>query len=254
MSSIGLSSGTITERKLAKYPSWVKTTAERKRKVSSYSTTAYLSKAAFSRCIALFTLIEGILVAVGTFFSRDWPFSWWLLIGTFIVSILGIVMFHVSDKPAVSGLGVSVMSVSLGLMIGPMVALYQANIVIGAVAISCGIMVIMSVLGIIFPAFFEGWGAALMVGLTVLVVGLFAEAIFLSLGVDISHFQLADHLFTWGGLLLFSGFVAYDWAKALRKHEYTLDKAIDASGGLILDLVNIFIRVLAIMGGSRPNN
>ena len=56
--------------------------------------------------------------------------------------------------------------------------------------------------------------------------------------------------FAWLGVLVFTLYVAYDWSQALNK-EYTLDNAIDASGGLILDAINLFINILQIFSGNR---
>jgi FtsH-binding integral membrane protein len=83
-----------------------------------------------------------------------------------------------------------------------------------------------------------------------LIVAQFAQLIFISLG-----FEQARNMpgLTWIGIAIFTGIVAFDWARALSM-PYTLDNAIDASGGLILDAVNIFIRLLQILGSSSSSS
>lgn len=205
-----------------------------------------MSRSAYVRCVAFFTLVVGGVVAAGAVASYSWPMSLPLLLGSFVVAIVCIFVFTGSSNPLVSGIGVSVMSLALGLMIGPLVATYSTIVVMEAVVTTAAVMVVMSALGILFPKIFEGWGPYLVAGLTLLIVAQFAQLIFLALG-----FSQAAHMpiLTWFGVAVFVGFVAYDWAQALAL-PHTLDNAIDASGGLILDAVNLFIRFLEIYGGS----
>ncbi|EDV95398.1 growth hormone-inducible transmembrane protein [Drosophila grimshawi] len=63
----------------------------------------------------------------------------------------------------------------------------------------------------------------------------------------------------YGGLLLFSGFLLYDTQRLVRKAEvcpqyaYAPFDPINASMSIYLDVLNIFIRIATIMGGSRRN-
>jgi FtsH-binding integral membrane protein len=208
-----------------------------------------LSKNAYIRLISLFTIVVGGEVALGSVISYNWPFSWLLLIVTFIGSIGGICLFKRVSVPIFSFIGVSIMSLSLGLMIGPVLATYSTFVVVEAVLITGMIMVIMSIVGILFPRIFDGWGKYLMAALLALIICQFAQIIFMAIGFE----QAADlPLLTWAGIILFTLFVAYDWSRALNI-PYTLDNAIDVSGGLILDAVNLLIRVLLIRGGSKSS-
>ena len=211
-----------------------------------------MDRNSFIRAIAFFTLVVGGLVGVGAFVSYQWTMSWLLLGGTFIAAIASIFIFQGSDQPIVSGLGVSVLSLALGLMIGPVIATYTSIVVLEAVFTALAIMVIMSVLGIMFPQAFVGIGSYLMAGLTMLIFAGFAQ-IFLAAVLGFEQ-ALDMPILNWVGVAIFTGFVAYDWAKALEL-PYTLDNAIDASGGLVLDFVNLLLRLLEIyaraQGGSN---
>lgn len=50
--------------------------------------------------------------------------------------------------------------------------------------------------------------------------------------------------FNYAGAVIFSLFIAHDWAKAITS-ERTLADAIDAAVGLYMDIINLFIRILA---------
>ena len=210
-----------------------------------------MSTPAFVRAIALSTLVMAVVVAVGAIASYDRPFTWWLLIGTFVCSIVFIIVFTASSNPIVSFMGVSGMSLCLGLMIGPLVATYTSDVVMAAILTTMGVMAAMSIVGIMFPKTFEGWGTYLIGALWVLIFALFGQIIFAALGFEWAmHGSVLDQVLLWGGILIFTFFVAYDWSKALSLPK-TWDNAIDASGGLILDAVNLFIRFLEVYARSQ---
>lgn len=208
-----------------------------------------MSQSAYVRCIALFTLLEGAVVAVGSTISYSWEFNWWLLIGTFLVSILGIFMFTGSSNPVTSGLGVTIMAGALGLMLGPVVAHYDMSVVLQAVVLTGTVMVVMSVMGLMFPQVFRGLGPWVLPVLTLLLVGLFSEAILVAVGVPYGNMSTVHYVLTWVGIVIFTALVAYDWARALDM-PHNLDNAIDASGGILLDGVNLFIRILELLGSA----
>jgi len=203
-----------------------------------------MSKESYIRTIAVFTLLMALVVAGGVMISYTWTPSWLLVIVTFLASIAFIFMFKMSDNPLVSGIGVSGMSLAMGIMIGPLVAAYAGIVVVKAVVTTAAVMGVMSFMGIVYPKVFEGWGPYLMAGLVLLIVAQFAQIIFVALGFAAA----ADMpLLAWLGIGIFTALVAYDWAKALAQ-PYTLDNAIDASGGIILDAINLFIRFLEVYG------
>lgn len=204
-----------------------------------------MSRPAYIRAIAFFTILVGLFVAGGAVISFDWALSWPMMIVTFVVSIGAIFGFTFSKNPVISFISVAVMCVAMGMMIGPIVALYSAVVVMQALVATAGIMVVMSLIGILYPSSFEGLGPYLMGALTLLIVSQFAQILFLWLGFE----QAANMpLLAWVGVGIFTVFVAYDWSRALGL-PHTWDNAVDASGGLVLDAINLFIRLLQIFGG-----
>jgi FtsH-binding integral membrane protein len=203
-----------------------------------------LSREGYVRAICFCTIVMCGVVAVGSTISYDWQFSWLFLIGTFIGAIIGIIIFCTSDDPMTSGIGVAFMSLCLGLMMGPAIAHFSGPTTLLAAVITAIVMVVMSMLGLLFPQLFSGMGPYLMAGLTLLIVAQFAQIILALLGFQEA---LQIPIITWFGIGLFLLFTAYDWTQAMEK-EYTWNNAIDTSGSLVLDAVNLFIRILEVLG------
>ena len=51
-------------------------------------------------------------------------------------------------------------------------------------------------------------------------------------------------------VVIFAGYIGFDWAKA-QAYPKTLDNAIDSAADIYVDIVNIFIRILSIMGNKK---
>ena len=47
-------------------------------------------------------------------------------------------------------------------------------------------------------------------------------------------------------VVIFSGYIGYDWARA-NMIPKTLDNAIDSAASLYIDIINLFIRILQIL-------
>ncbi|MCL4384274.1 Bax inhibitor-1 family protein [Patescibacteria group bacterium] len=205
-----------------------------------------LSKATYIRLTSLFTVLEGFLVYIGAFVSRSWPSSGWLALLMFLVSLVGVFMIKTNGNVYRSALGVTIMSLSLGLMCGPFFALNSSAVLVESILLTVSVMVVMSLVGITFPAVFEGWGIWLLLALVLLLVVQIAQSVLMSLGYMSSDMTLL----AWLGILIFTAVVAHDWSRALRI-PYTVNNAIDASGGLILSAINLALRfVILLRGGS----
>ena len=204
-----------------------------------------LGKHAYGAAVSLAFAWTIVLVGVSAAVTYSWPFSWGLLIGTFVAAIISIFIFHGSSFWPVSLLGVSVLSVALGMMIGPTVALYSAAVVIKALVTTAGITVLMSVLGVIYPKSLEGLGGFLLGGLMLLIVGNLARIVMPMFGIPGDPLGILD----WVGAGLFTVYIMYDWNRAMRL-PHTLDNAIDTSGALILDVVNLFLYLLRLFSGN----
>lgn len=197
---------------------------------------------AYVRLIAFFTMLSVGIVAIGAYISYSWPFTWYLLLGSFIAMLVGTLTFATSDNTARSIFGVILMSTAAGIMMGPYLATKSLEIVLQAVLITGGIVGTMSIVGIIFPKVFEGLGPFLLGGLVILLIAMLGQMIFAALGFSIS---VSMPILYWVGIILFTLYVAYDWSRAL-KIPHTTNNAVIAAGSLTLDIINIFLRVFGL--------
>lgn len=81
-----------------------------------------------------------------------------------------------------------------------------------------------------------------------LIIGLIGMIIVGILGIFIPWSSTAEMLYSGIGVLLFSGFIMYDFQKI--KH-YPQDRYIDAALNLYLDIFNLFLYILRFINASR---
>ncbi len=96
----------------------------------------------------------------------------------------------------------------------------------------------MMALGTLYPAFFARIAGALTIALIVVIlVELFQIFV---LGI---HQGWLD----WAVVAIFCGYIGYDWGRA-NQIPKTLDNAVDSAAALYIDIINLFLRILRIMG------
>lgn len=163
---------------------------------------------------------------------------WVFLIGYFASCFLGVYLFTSSTNPWVSFLGYNFVVVPFGLIINVVVARYNPTLVEDAIRITGFATVIMMALGTLFPAFFRAIGRALSVALlAVIVVEL----------VEIFIFHIHHEFIDWIVAVIFCGYIGYDWGRA-NAIPSTLDNAVDSAASLYMDIINLFLRILSILG------
>ena len=188
--------------------------------------------------------------AIASNFTQSWQLSWPLLIGVLIAGILGVVIALSSGNPVISLLGYMLVAIPFGMMLGPVVATYVAASVVRVFFVTTGIVVVLGIVGAVIPDNLEGWGSWLLGGLTLLIIGSLAVPIAGLFGLPIDH---ALTLLDWAGVAIFSGYVVYDWNRAMRV-PYTDDNAIDCALAVYLDFINLFIRLLELTGTKKSND
>lgn len=162
--------------------------------------------------------------------------QWVLLIGYIVCVIIGAVLTR-SSSALVSFIGYNFIVVPLGVMLTLLLPYYGSEIVFDAVVITGIITLIMMIAGGAFPHIFLRMGRTLFFTLiAVVVVEMFCVFV---MGKD---FAVIDYVV----VVLFSGYIGYDWARA-NAYFKTVDNAIDSAVDLYMDIINIFVRVLAIL-------
>mgnify|MGYP003566474911 FL=1 len=163
---------------------------------------------------------------------------WMFFLGYFASCFFGVYLFSSSDNPLVSFVGYNFVVVPFGLIINVVVAQYDPDLVVNAIQVTGLVTLCMMLLGTLYPAFFERIVGALGIALlAVILVELFQIFV---LGI---HHNWLD----WAVVLIFCGYIGYDWGRANRIPK-TLDNAVDSAAALYMDIINLFLRILRIMG------
>jgi FtsH-binding integral membrane protein len=190
-------------------------------------------------------LLWGFLVNAFMCYYLSDEFLQWepigVVIGYFISCLLGVTLVRKSKNALVSFIGYNFIVVPVGMVLSILLTQYDPELILRAVvatAIVTGVMLIASTL---YPQMFLGLGRTLAFALiTVIIVEL----------VLLFFFHVDSTAIDWIVVIIFSGYIGYDWSVA-NQYQKTVDNAIDSAADLYLDIINIFIRILSIMGKKR---
>ena len=160
------------------------------------------------------------------------------LVGYLASCFFGVMLFSKSDNPVISFLGYNFVVVPFGFIINLVVGRYDTALVYEAIRITGIVTFTMMVLGSLFPVFFQrihrAFGFALI---TVIIIEL----------VEIFIFGIHHGIIDWIVVIIFCGYIGYDWGRA-NAIPKTVDNAIDSAAALYMDIINLFLRILRILG------
>lgn len=163
------------------------------------------------------------------------------IIGYFVLAIAGILISVKSQKPAISFLGYNMVVLPLGAILSIALQGYSTQIITFAFGITALVTALMICLSVAFPRFFLSIGRGLFISLLcVIIIELLLVFIFRA------NFVIVD----FAVVLIFCGYIGFDWARA-QLIPSTVDNAIDSACALYIDIINLFIRILRIVGRSR---
>ncbi len=163
------------------------------------------------------------------------------LLGYFGSCFFGVYLFNRSANPAVSFLGYNFVVVPFGFIVNLVVSRYDTGLVLEAVRITGMVTLVMMFLGSLYPAFFQKISSTLTAALLIVIVVEFVELFLLGI-----HHGLID----WIVVAIFCGYVGYDWGRA-NQIPKTLDNAVDSAAALYMDIINLFLRILRILGRKK---
>ncbi|XQW85064.1 Bax inhibitor-1 family protein [Thalassotalea piscium] len=159
-------------------------------------------------------------------------------IGYFASCFFGIYLFTKSDSPLVSFVGYNFVVVPFGFIINLVVGQYNPDVVLEAIRVTGLVTFVMMLLGSMYPAFFKKISGGLTIALLcVIVVEL----------IEIFIFKTHHGILDWIVAIIFCGYIGYDWARA-NAIPKTYDNAIDSAAALYMDIINLFLRILRILG------
>ena len=166
---------------------------------------------------------------------------WIFVIGYFAACLTGIWLFSSSSSPLISFIGYNLVVVPFGLIVNIAVSRYNPTVVADAVQMTGLVTAMMMVLGSLYPAFFARIRNALAISLLcVIVVELIA----------LFFFEKQYGIIDWIVVVIFCGYIGYDWARA-NAIPKTVDNAVDSAAALYMDIINLFLRILRILGRKR---
>ena len=196
-----------------------------------------LSSKTYNTIIGLILLWGFAVNAIMCTFFQD-VFSSWsptvVLIGYFVVAIIGIFMSEFSDNPIVSFIGYNLVVLPIGIVLSISLEDYYVSSIVQAFILTALITLLMIIISSIKPEIFESMGSTLFICLSGVIV---IELIMMFAGI------VTPQWWDWLVALLFCGYIGYDWSKAQEKRK-TLDNAVDSAVDLYLDIINLFVRLL----------
>ena len=160
-----------------------------------------------------------------------------LIIGYFALAIAGSVVTYKSDSPLISFLGYNMVTIPFGAVLTVCIQSYSSAIVFQAFVLTAVITVVMLLLATAFPGLFAGMGRMLFAAL---IGSLLA-------GVVCMLFSFTTIILSWVIAVIFALYIGYDWVKA-QQYVHTLDNAVDSALDIYMDVINLFLRVLMILG------
>ncbi len=186
-------------------------------------------------CANLFTSPQFIFAFIDHYFA--------ISLGSCVLSIVGIVMMGAAKKSESVGLslaGYAIFVLSFGFTASAITLSYTSQTISTAFLATAGITAVFACLGIAFPNIFAkiqgvlagGLLAVLLVSVVMSLMGVYTTAI--------------DYVV----IVIFCGFIGWDFYKAMAD-EPTVVNAVYNASQLFLDIINVFVRVLSIVGRRR---
>ena len=165
-----------------------------------------------------------------------------IIIGYIISAIVGIVLVN-RNNPVTTFVGYNLIAVPVGILLCVALVGYDYSTIGTAALITAGITAVFMIAASIKPQIFLSMGKVLLIGLIVLVVGELVTAL-------IFRSSRMDLIWAWLGAGLFSLYIGFDWARC-NVCACTVNNAVAAAANLYLDIINLFLRVLEIIGKRR---
>ncbi len=165
------------------------------------------------------------------------------LIGYVVLVLVGIGITVKAKSPVISFLGYNLVVIPLGIVLATIVDTYtkiDPAIVTQAFLYTLLIAVGMLATVIVFPKAFEKIGPALGIALLGMIL---CEVVMLI-------FHVRQSWMSWLAAGLFSLYLGYDIYRS-QQYPKTIKNAVASALDIYMDLVNIFIRILEILGDSR---
>lgn len=213
-----------------------------------------MSRRLYLLMVCFWTTVGIVFSAITSTISQDWQIATWgvwgmlgFALGILAVSFLGVFVAQSSDNPVISLVGYALVAGPFGLLLGPVLALYETSSILKVLAITATVVIVLGLVGVFIPDDLAPWGLWLTGGLLLVILAQFIVPLLGSFGLPVEG---AMTWVDWIALVIFGGLVIFDLNRAIRL-PFTHDNAIDSAVAIYLDFINIFIRLLSLMGQKK---
>lgn len=159
----------------------------------------------------------------------------------FVGSFASMFVVYRSKSPIISFIGFTGLSLSMGLLLTYYVSYFEIGSIAMAFITTAVVTGAMMIAATIFPTFFKGLGRVLFFTLLITIIAEIAISLIMGIGATIFDFIV---------VIIFCGYIGYDWARA-QDYPATVDNAIDSAADIYVDVVNLFVRILSIIGKKK---
>lgn len=191
------------------------------------------------------TLLFGFLVnALEVAFMTEIFLSWNPVVFFIVYAVMafsGVLINAFSRNPIVSFIGYCLVILPLGALLSIVVPAYSSSTVLSAFIATSLITAAMTLFAAIKPDIFLSLWKVLSLCLFISIIWSVIAMFFMS-----SSYVILD----WFVVVIFSGYIGLDVSFAAKRPK-TLDNAVDSACALYLDIINIFVRLLAIFGRNK---
>jgi len=161
-----------------------------------------------------------------------------LVMVAFFASIGLLIALHIKRRESPINLVLlALFTVVQAYTLGVVVSFYEVSVVLQAFFLTCAVVAGLTAFTFQTKRDFSHWGAGLMAGLWILILGGFMQVF---VGGEVTETAMAV-----GGALLFSGFIIFDTQMIMTR--VSPEDYITATIELYLDIVNLFIEILKIL-------
>lgn len=212
-------------------------------KTDAFSRTGFnqISERTFFGTLATFVLYGLFVTYFATFFAPASLSLGGLILLGLVLPLVGCFMAQ-SDNFGISFIGYNMITLPFGLVLGPVLNQYAPGVVQNAALLTAMITGFMGFAGITYPNFFRSIGSALFVALLglliVRVIALFVPAL--------NAFGIIDYI----AAGIFSLYIGYDMFRATEATR-SVGSALKIAVSLYLDIVNLFLSILSILGNDN---
>ena len=161
-----------------------------------------------------------------------------LILSLFVATMAFVAVVVDSHKPIYSFLGFTGLAATMGTSLTVLLSMYSETIIYRALLETGIVVVSMMIVSMKIPGVFLSLRKTLVLALIGSIVVELIGFFFLRLPLDFMDYIV---------VIIFAGYIGYDWAKA-QVYPKTLDNAVDSAADIYVDVLNIFVRLLRILG------